>query len=337
MQNTALDRENPSAPADPPIPPQIARRAVRWLMSLQAGPVSDATLRSWQRWHDEHPDHARAWQRIETVNDRLKGIAASPAAAGVARLVLAPRVRGTQGAATRRQAMKALGVLVIGGGAAGLAAQTVPWRRWTADLRTGIGERRDLALADGTRIVLNGGSAVDVSFDAAIRRIRLFEGELLVTSAQDPRPLLVETAQGGLRPIGTRFLVRVDGATTMLAVYDGAVEARPHSAAARIVPAGEKARFSATAIGPVERAEERETAWIDGMIVASGMRLADFVAELARYRAGHIGCDPRIADLRVSGTYPLADTDRIIASLTATLGIEAASLTRYWVTLRPRA
>jgi transmembrane sensor len=76
------------------------------------------------------------------------------------------------------------------------------------------------------------------------------------------------------------------------------------------------------------------TAWTDGMLVASGMRLADFLAELSRHRPGYLGCDPAIAGLRVSGTYPLADTDRILDTLRTTLPVEIHFRTRYWVTVR---
>ena len=71
-------------------------------------------------------------------------------------------------------------------------------------------------------------------------------------------------------------------------------------------------------------------------MVASQMRLDDFLAELSRYRRGRLGCDPAIAGLRVSGVYPLDNTDRVLAALTSALPVEVHTFTRYWVTLRPR-
>jgi transmembrane sensor len=43
-----------------------------------------------------------------------------------------------------------------------------------------------------------------------------------------------------------------------------------------------------------------------------------------------------VRGLRVSGTYPLADTDRILAALAQTLQLEVQHFTRFWVTLKPR-
>ena len=72
------------------------------------------------------------------------------------------------------------------------------------------------------------------------------------------------------------------------------------------------------------------------MIVAQGQRLADFVDELSRYRRGHLGCDPRLAELRVSGTFPLDDTDQVISALGETFDLDVQHLTRYWVTLKAK-
>ncbi|MDE9396360.1 hypothetical protein NB860_030325, partial [Pseudomonas aeruginosa] len=77
-------------------------------------------------------------------------------------------------------------------------------------------------------------------------------------------------------------------------------------------------------------------AWTDGMLVAAGMRLDEFLAEVARYRPGRLGCDPRIGGLRISGSYPLDDSERILATLPAVLPVEVRRVTRYWVGVHPR-
>ena len=72
------------------------------------------------------------------------------------------------------------------------------------------------------------------------------------------------------------------------------------------------------------------------MLLADGMPLGVLAAELARYRKGVLRCDPAVANLRVSGTFPLADTDRSLAMLAATYPVVVASrLGGYWVTLGP--
>ena len=73
------------------------------------------------------------------------------------------------------------------------------------------------------------------------------------------------------------------------------------------------------------------------MLVASNLRLADFLTELDRYRNGSLSCDPAVADLRLSGTYPLADSDRVLTALPGILPVEVRFLTRYWVRILPKS
>lgn len=316
------------------VPPEVARRAVEWLVELQAGPVTEALRCEWSSWRAADPLHEQAWQRIETVNGRLAGLAA-PTTAALAHAALAPRR-----SARRRQAVQALAVLFFGGGAAWSAHRHTPWREWTADLRTGVGERRSLRLDDGTRIVLNTGSALDLRFSATERRLRLVAGEVWIDSAQDAlgRPLLVESVQGEALALGTRFTVRAletgtAGPATEVRVFDGAVRVRPRDgdAASQVLQAGEQARFTARAVAPRSAVVEASAAaWTDGMLVARGMRLADFVAELGRYSVHPLSCDRAVADLRVSGTYPVADVDKVLETVAAMLSLEVQTVTRFW-------
>lgn len=67
------------------------------------------------------------------------------------------------------------------------------------------------------------------------------------------------------------------------------------------------------------------------MIVAKDMPLIDFLAELGRHRSGWLSCDPAVAQLKVTGTYPLADIGKILAILQKTLPIDVQLFTRYWI------
>jgi transmembrane sensor len=210
-----------------------------------------------------------------------------------------------------------------------------------ADHSTATGERRETVLADGTRLLLNTASAVDVRYTAAERLIVLRAGEILVRSAPDAagRPLRVRTAEGTVRAIGTRFTVRQHSVHTTVAVLEGMVELTPAQAphAAQRLSAGEQGRFTATAVSPPAPLQDGTAAWADGMLVADSMPLPDFLAELGRHRPGVLRCAPDAADLRVSGTYPLANTDRVLAALTLSLPVQVRSRTRWWVVMERQA
>ncbi|WP_341316431.1 FecR family protein [Paraburkholderia sp. IMGN_8] len=327
-----------NANARPDIPQHIALRAVEWWMELQSGENTREQKLALARWRAEHADHERAWQHIRSVSNRFKDLTGTADATGAA----AARAALTRSRpATRRANVKALAMLLFTGGAAWIAGEHVPWRAWSADVRTAVGERRTLTLADGTRVTLNTDSAIEIRFSSTERRVHLLRGEIMVATGHSDaggplRPFVVETAQGRLQPLGTRFAVRQQSALSRIDVFEGAVRINPFDAhgAAPIMHAGERARFTRDEVSAMEAISENDAAWADGLIVASGMRLADFLNELDRYRPGYLSCDPAVAGLRLSGTFPLADTDRVLETVAGTLPVELVFITRYWVTVR---
>lgn len=73
------------------------------------------------------------------------------------------------------------------------------------------------------------------------------------------------------------------------------------------------------------------------MLMAAHMRLADFLDELGRYRRGQLHCDAQVADLLISGSYPLDDSERILDLLEISLPVKVRRFTRYWVNVEARA
>ncbi|AJF00820.2 FecR domain-containing protein [Pandoraea apista] len=321
----------------------IAQQAVEWWVTLNGGNATETLHAACVRWREAHPEHERAWRHIEKADQRMRQVSGTLGAAVAQAALRAPRSRG------RRMAVKAIaGALFVGAGAwVATDPLAVQWLR--ADARTGVGERRTLRLADGTTLVLNTRSAVRLSMDGETRRIALIDGEIMVTTGNDtghapPRPLIVVTTQATLQPMGTRFAVRQAGQGVdegSVQVFEGAVRVTPKASGrdgvgAQIVRAGAQARFTSREVAAVTPIADGDGAWADGMFVAVDMRLDDFLAELSRYRRGYVRCDPAVAGLRVSGTYPLGDTDAILAVLPHALPVSVASVTRYWVTVGPR-
>lgn len=312
------------------VPARVAERALEWLVELQAEDATAQTTDAWRRWRAEHPDHERAWQRIESVQGRLKPLS-TPATADIARAALAPR-----DPRPRRHAMKTLATLAFAGGLTWAVREHTPWRQWTADHRTAVGERRTILLADGTQLMMNTDTAVDIHFDTTLRRVRLLAGEILVTTATDPqaapRPFLVETSDGVARALGTRYSVRQGDGGTEVCVFHGAVEIRPrrHGDRALVLQAGSCSRYTADDVEPPRPAEASRIAWAEGFIVARSMRLDDFIAELRRYSRASLSCDPAIAGIRVSGSFPLDDLGKVLETLSTTLNLQRETVTRRW-------
>lgn len=310
--------------------PRLLGEAADWLMRLQSGKNTAEQRRVFEQWRTQSAAHAAAWQRAETV---LTTFGQVPARIGRETL-------NGLAAPDRRRVIHALGLCAFGAPIAWLAWQHQSAGLWDADLRTAKGEQRTLELADGTRLVLNTDSAVDVLFDAETRRLRLIRGEILVTTARDPaapaRPFVVETAEGRIHPIGTRFSVRQFDGETHAAVFEGAVEIHTARGRKHLLHAGEQSRFQAHRISATTPVERSAALWEHGMLAARDMPLAELIAELARYRTGVLRCHPGVATLRVSGAFPLRDTDASLDLLLQTRPLALRSRTRYWVSVEPR-
>ena len=191
--------------------------------------------------------------------------------------------------------------------------------------------------------------------------MRLLTGEIAIETAapaprqpKDPRPFVVLMPQGELQALGTRFLVRQEEGHARLTVLQDSVAARPVGCAApeqtraigadctleRVIRQGQTAQLGPDGVHHVAQAARDADAWRDGVLVFDNARLADVVAEFARYRRGHLGLHASLADRRVSGTFPLHDTDHALDALLRGLSTPDAPLrlrrfTPWWADIEP--
>lgn len=311
----------------------MAEQAMQWQLDLQEPEVSAATLAAWQQWRQAHPLHESAWQRAEVLAQRLQQVR-SQGHSELARATLAANPG-------RRRALKQLGLLLAAGAGAWAMRDTALVQDWSADYSTRVGQQRQFSLADQTEVQLNTDTAIAVRFDQQQRRIKLLRGEMLLTLARQPSPLAltVETAEGWIVATEARFSVRQQAGSTLLAVYQGNLTLHPRDAGQPVLAlaAGEHLRFSRHGVLMRQTQSSLQPAWSQGMLVAQSQPLAAFLEELGRYRPGYLACEPSLSTRPVSGTFPLADTDRVLFAVAQTLQLDVRQFTRYWVTLKPRA
>jgi transmembrane sensor len=73
------------------------------------------------------------------------------------------------------------------------------------------------------------------------------------------------------------------------------------------------------------------------MLVVDNARLGEVVEELSRYRTGYLGVDKNVADLRITGSFPLHDTTLALNALLPTLPVHIEQHTPWWVTVKATA
>jgi transmembrane sensor len=322
-----------------PLDSSVADAAADWLTLTMSDEVTAETWEQLSAWRRASPEHERAWLHVEAVIGRLQ---AKGGAAGYRAL----SAHVDLGSIERRKLLSILFYAGAFGLTASVGSRTQSWQRIIADYQTATGEQRQVALSDGTRILLNTSSAIDVTFDAELRLVRLLAGEIMVTTGHQNSdnsgglpPFVVETPEGRIRALGTRFSVSQEEGATTVGVDQNAVEITPMDRPEIRYRLNEQQRtvFTRSGVGEKSILVGAELAWTHGQLIADEQSLGDFLAGLSRYRAGIIRCHPSVAGLRFSGVFPLADTDVILSTLPTVLPVSVHMRTRYWVVVQAAA
>lgn len=312
-----------------PVSSRVLDAAIAWQLSLDSGNGNAVEQEEFSKWLASDEEHARAWRQLGMLDQRFS------VASGPARAALLQSRHGI------RQRVRKLGrglasIVLVCGLALFAGERYVPIHYWLADQRTATGEQRMLKLEDGTRVNLNTHSAIDVRFDETRRLIVLQAGEILIeTGHNDSRPFYVQTRDGSLRALGTRFIVKREDDATRLSVLQSAVAAQPEALhQEQVFKAGQQVLMRSDGLGPLLAVTPATDAWTRGMLVVDNARLGDVIAELARYRTGHLGVDNNVADLRITGSFPLHDTTLALNALLPTLPVQIEQHTPWWVTVK---
>ncbi|WP_286913162.1 MULTISPECIES: FecR family protein [unclassified Pseudomonas] len=279
-----------SMPVPQPIS-DLSDDALDWQVLLHSGNASAADQARYLRWRALSPAHAEAACEAEAL---WQGLGQTP----TAQAFQAPPVRRPK----RHWAAGIAASLVL------LVAGYGSWQQmplWLADYHTAMGERQHITLADGSRVVLNSASALNVAFTASERRVTLRAGEALFETAEDPRPFVVETAAQPVQGNAATFSVRRDG-HVVLAKGDA------------------WAGSQNLAVSPDASAQ---TAWQRGKLIFNGKPLGQVLAELERYQHGRIVLsDSKLAALEVSGVFDLGEPQALLHTLERRYGLKVTYL-----------
>ncbi|PYB78421.1 sugar ABC transporter substrate-binding protein [Pseudomonas sp. LB-090624] len=301
---------------------EAVRAAARWLALLDSGDASETDLRRLAQWRASNSLHEDAWQKAAALRARFSGL---PGALAMATL--------DRPDAGRRALLKqALGVAALLP-AAWLVSRELPLDAWAADLRTSVGERRQVLLSDGTFVQLNTDSAVNI--DLGARRLTLLRGEVAVKVPAD-LSLALQVPYGQVVLSDGEACLRLSDDACQVSVLNGAARLQPLRASTVLLQAGQQASLQAVGVGPARPFDTWPLGWREGVLRLDDRPLGELLQELRRYRPGLLRWAPALERLRVTGTFRLDDTDRVLALLAASLPLQVQSRTRYWVTLSAR-
>ena len=300
--------------------------AARWFVRLQEPAVSADEQQRFDAWLNQHPQHRDEFQLLQglwTAADllpapRLKALAETRPARRERRPLLRYAV--------------AASVLAVALGLGLFSGLNHPGG-YSAEFSSALGERKHVALPDGSVIDLNSRSRLQVRYETDRRLIELSEGEAMFSVEHDAsRPFVVEAGSGKVTVTGTRFDVRRDVTQTRVAVEQGTVKVQGHDApdnefinltaglGTHVDAQGKVA--AAYAVNPAEL-----TAWRSGKLVFNNARLSEVAAEVSRYREQPLTVgNPGVANLRLTSVFKSDNTDALLKALPNILPVAIRTL-----------
>jgi transmembrane sensor len=308
----------------------IAEEAATWVVRLSES--SDEALRADCRtWRKANIQNNLAFQKALAAWERMDRAVALRADQGVLNAdLLAPAVNRTVKPANRNRwmAIAASIVLVLGGTATvGLSLSA------SQAYATGVGERRLIALKDGSTIELNTDSKVVVSYGANTRSVRLVKGEAVFHVAKERRPFNLKTGAVRVDAQQADLTVRLIDSDARITVLEGLATAErtdgpaPAGTATTIQPGAEAligrdgAEVHTVSMGEVNQL----LAWRQGGIALNGLSLADAVAEFNRYNIRKIEiADTNTGALHVGGYYRTSDMDGFVNSVAEAFALKVS-------------
>lgn len=312
-----------------PIRPDIVQEAILWQIRIGDQTDGSCLTDELHDWLQQHPDHRLAWQRLEQMTQEFRQDSQCLSESVTPVTVLRDASDQLE---QRRRSLKFFSVIALA--ATGLVAYQ--HKAWRYDYVTRTGERRSVLLPDGSQLILNTDSAVNILFTDQQRVVQLRYGEIMLQTGSDPasdshRPLSVVSPRASYQPVGTRFIVHNDADSDYLSVQEGQVVIRQEAGEMLRIDVGQAARVSPQASKRLPSVPVGADAWLDGLLHVDNMRLDQFLKAISRYRPGYIDCDPSVADLRLSGVFQLDDTDKALRNLARLLPVSVQYRTRWWV------
>lgn len=317
-------------------------QASDWCCRLAEGQLTFEEEEEFEAWLIADPANQVALERMVSVWQGVGAIANAPPLIGER----ANALEAMRQAHVRRQRLSLLRrwqrPIAM---AAGLAALLVAALFFLLDdsqrYETGTGERRFVALSDGSTLSLDAASAVAVDYDDNRRALTLLAGRAKFDVAKDPlRPFTVTAGDKMVVATGTAFSVELLRREMRVILYEGAIAvvkpsqgpAPPAPVRLAAAPTGAPPPLADQALKPgselvselgAETAEvapadvERSLSWEGGRLSFIDEPLAKAVERVNRYARQHIAIDPAIGDLRINGVFDAGNSESFIDGVAA--------------------
>ena len=193
----------------------------------------------------------------------------------------------------------------------------------TEQVRVAVGAQRELVLADGSQVLLDSGSRLQIERHLRSRQLELLEGQARFTVVHADAPFIVHSQGVRVRDIGTVFDVRSDVRGVRVGVLEGAVEVGIGHGTVQPLRAGQQLLAAAGELGEVQAvASGAMEAWRSSVLRFDGTPLRDAIVDLQRYSEVPLRlADERTGGLRLSGEFDSRQVRALLEQLPAVLPV----------------
>lgn len=321
----------------------ILERAAIWRQrKIAPGWSADEELEL-EDWLRSDERHRRAYRHIGEVWDFFGEHTASPESLSVRRALLRraqhqARDRWNAPGAERRLPTRRM--IGLGAAAAVVVGAVLPLAAQGDVYQTGVGERRQIILPDGSVLSLDASSRVTVHYSADARRLKLTRGQARFDVAHDPtRPFSVTARDRTVVATGTAFNIDIVRPEVRVTLIEGRVLVLPNTPTS--IPLIDEPTSHTKPIqletgqGLVARRGkpprvvsdidvERTMAWQKGKLDFDQDPLAEAVERVNRYSERKIVIgDPKAGALPISGVFNMGDVHAFLDAVTGTMPITA--------------
>jgi transmembrane sensor len=333
--------------ADPAI-----EAAAAWAMRLAESELTAEQQASFDAWLDADARHGQLLEEIMGAWRSVDRYASAEPMTALREQALASARRSMRRGSRPFMTRELIGGLIAAALVLAVAGGWLwAWQTPTS-YETGVGERRVVALKDGSKISLDADTVVKVRYSGDKRRLWLAHGRAKFDVAHDAlRPFSVTAADKMVVATGTAFSVELINAQVRVVLYEGHVAVLKRDVqggksdtsretpielggtpAERLLTPGKElimperspAQLAAQEAMVEPTDPERSLSWEGGLLVFNDEPLDIVVQRMNRYALKPLSVgNAATGRLRISGVFPAGDTESLVQGLALGFGVRA--------------
>jgi len=347
-----------------PDSPDLTSEACAWIAQLETGMMSHADKRAFGEWINRSPAHYSEIHRLAVLSAEINGLTQLAAPIRNAAKEQRSAISGPASRSKNRSLWLAACTLLAVGAIGFFLSDRSNESGELYSVATNVGEIRERTLPDGSTMMLNTDSRVEIDFDRRERRVLLHSGEVFFDVTHNPaRPFDVHVGDKIVRAVGTAFSVRWTDGELSITVSEGQVAfappgelpplrelvASPPQPAVRRTPDGQQVSVvsidqpfvvnagqkfvlprdhmrNVIATLPDSRIQS-DLAWQAGLMVFTERPLVEIVNEMNRYTNLHIEItDPALSSEKYTGVFAVGEVDELLDALELKYDVEVDRL-----------